>query len=230
MPTEKKEANRKETNKKETNKKPTTKKTTKSKNNNQTTEKKATQVKSKKTNTKEKAKSEVKETKKQNAVKTVDMQKMQEVVKQELNSKKTIPEEEQKKMNGEVFKNIIIAIGIVVFLNFIILGFINIQPSVFIVDLKVFAVGLLALAIILFEYAYKKDSGKIAIYGIETLVLSFCMIAFIYISIMLNSKFVVIVVLTTYAIAIYYTVKSAIIYKKMKKQYFIDAMKEIIKK
>ena len=81
-----------------------------------------------------------------------------------------------------------------------------------------------------FEYAYKKDSGKIAIYGIEMLVLALCMLAAIYIDIMLNSKFVIIAILTTYAIAIYYTVKSIIVYTKMKRQYFIDSMKKIIKK
>ena len=169
------------------------------------------------------------ETKKE--VKTVDMQEMQKVLKQEIKSKKIVTEEQQKKMNGEVFKNIIIAIAIVLFLNCIILGFMNIESSIFIVDLKVFAVSLLAVAIGIFEFAYKKDSGKAAIYGIEILFLALCMLAFIYIDIMLNSKFVIIAVLLTYAIAIYYTAKSIIVYKKMKKQYLIDSIKkEIVKK
>ena len=133
-------------------------------------------------------------------------------------------------MNVEVFKNIAIAIVMVVFLNFIILGFINIENSVFLVDLKVFAVSILAIAIGVFEYAYKKDSGKIAIYGIETLILAFAMLAFIYLDIMCHSNFVIITVLITYTTAIYYTVKSIIIYQKMKKQYYINSMKEIIKK
>ena len=109
-------------------------------------------------------------------------------------------------------------------------GFINIENSVFLVDLKVFAVSILAIAIGVFEYAYKKDSGKIAIYGIETLILAFAMLAFIYLDIMCHSNFVIITVLITYTIAIYYTVKSIIIYQKMKKQYYINSMKEIIKK
>ena len=48
----------------------------------------------------------------------------------------------------------------------------NIESSIFIVDLKVFAVSLLAVAIGIFEFAYKKDSGKAAIYGIEILFLA----------------------------------------------------------
>lgn len=241
--TAKKETSTKTTTKKTTAKKATTKKTEPSKK----TEKKPTKSKKKvvkEIDTKAEVEEAVKEidteleteevveeveTKKE--VKTVDMQEMQKVLKQEIKSKKTVTEEQQKKMNGEVFKNIIIAIAIVLFLNCIILGFMNIESSIFIVDLKVFAVSLLAVAIGIFEFAYKKDSGKAAIYGIEILFLALCMLAFIYIDIMLNSKFVIIAVLLTYAIAIYYTAKSIIVYKKMKKQYLIDSIKkEIVKK
>ena len=164
------------------------------------------------------------------SIEKIDIKKIQETLKKEITAKKVIPKEEQVKMNVEVFKNIAIAIVMVVFLNFIILGFINIENSVFLVDLKVFAVSILAIAIGVFEYAYKKDSGKIAIYGIETLILAFAMLAFIYLDIMCHSNFVIITVLITYTIAIYYTVKSIIIYQKMKKQYYINSMKEIIKK
>ena len=241
--TAKKETSTKTTTKKTTAKKATTKKAEPSKK----TEKKPTRSKKKvvkEIDTKAEVEEAVKEidtkleteevieeveTKKE--VKTVDMQEMQKVLKQEIKSKKTVTEEQQKKMNGEVFKNIIIAIAIVLFLNCIILGFMNIESSIFIVDLKVFAVSLLAVAIGIFEFAYKKDSGKAAIYGIEILFLALCMLAFIYIDIMLNSKFVIIAVLLTYAIAIYYTAKSIIVYKKMKKQYLIDSIKkEIVKK
>lgn len=247
-PTTKKETGTRSTAKKETSTKTATKKaTTKKAEHSKKTEKKPT--KSKKTvveeidtkaeveeavkeiDTKLETEEVVEEVETKKEVKTVDMQEMQKVLKQEIKSKKTVTEEQQKKMNGEVFKNIIIAIAIVLFLNCIILGFMNIENSIFIVDLKVFAVSLLAVAIGIFEFAYKKDSGKAAIYGIEILFLALCMLAFIYIDIMLNSKFVIIAVLLTYAIAIYYTAKSIIVYKKMKKQYLIDSIKkEIVKK
>ena len=234
-PATKKETGTRSTAKKETSTKTATKKaTTKKAEPSKKTEKKPT--KSKKTvveeiDTKAETEEVVEEVETKKEVKTVDMQEMQKVLKQEIKSKKTVTEEQQKKMNGEVFKNIIIAIAIVLFLNCIILGFMNIESSIFIVDLKVFAVSLLAVAIGIFEFAYKKDSGKAAIYGIEILFLALCMLAFIYIDIMLNSKFVIIAVLLTYAIAIYYTAKSIIVYKKMKKQYLIDSIKkEIVKK
>ena len=193
------------------------------------TAKKTSTTTKKKLTTKSSAKKAPSE-KNKKSIEKIDIKKIQETLKKEITAKKVIPKEEQDKMNVEVFKNIAIAIVMVVFLNFIILGFINIENSVFLVDLKVFAVSILAIAIGVFEYAYKKDSGKIAIYGIETLILAFAMLAFIYLDIMCHSNFVIITVLITYTIAIYYTVKSIIIYQKMKKQYYINSMKEIIKK
>ena len=217
--------------------------TTKKKSTTKSSAKKAPSEKNKKSTTKkekpstqknkEKIKEEIVEEpieENKKSIEKIDINKIQETLKKEITSKKVIPKEEQDKMNVEVFKNIAIAIVMVVFLNFIILGFINIENSVFLVDLKVFAVSILAIAIGVFEYAYKKDSGKIAIYGIETLILAFAMLAFIYLDIMCHSNFVIITVLITYTIAIYYTVKSIIIYQKMKKQYYINSMKEIIKK
>lgn len=217
--------------------------TTKKKSTTKSSAKKAPSEKNKKSTTKkekpstqknkEKIKEEIVEKpieENKKSIEKIDIKKIQETLKKEITAKKVIPKEEQDKMNVEVFKNIAIAIVMVVFLNFIILGFINIENSVFLVDLKVFAVSILAIAIGVFEYAYKKDSGKIAIYGIETLILAFAMLAFIYLDIMCHSNFVIITVLITYTIAIYYTVKSIIIYQKMKKQYYINSMKEIIKK
>lgn len=217
--------------------------TTKKKSTTKSSAKKAPPEKNKKSTTKkekpstqknkEKIKEEIAEKpieENKKSIEKIDIKKIQETLKKEITAKKVIPKEEQDKMNVEVFKNIAIAIVMVVFLNFIILGFINIENSVFLVDLKVFAVSILAIAIGVFEYAYKKDSGKIAIYGIETLILAFAMLAFIYLDIMCHSNFVIITVLITYTIAIYYTVKSIIIYQKMKKQYYINSMKEIIKK
>lgn len=155
---------------------------------------------------------------------------IQEVVAKEINENKKIPQEELKKMYKQVFINVFIAIVIMLYLNFLILGFKNIKDNVFITDLKVFSLTLLAIAIGLFEYAYKIDSGKFALYGIEVLLLSLVTIASIYIYLIWNEKFVYIMAFLTCVFAIYYTAKSIVIYSKMKKQYFLEKMKNIIKK
>lgn len=155
---------------------------------------------------------------------------IQEAVGKEIKENKKMPQEELKIIYKQVFQNVCIAIAIMIYLNFLILGFVNIKNEIFITDLKVFGITLLAIAIGIFEYAYNKDSGKIALYGIETLLLSFVTIALIYINLIWNSKFVYITAFSTYVFAIYYIAKSIVIYNKMKKQYFFEEMKKIIKK
>ncbi len=48
------------------------------------------------------------------------------------------------------------------------------KEEVYNVDLKVFSFIILVIAILLFERAYKKDSGKLCAFGIETLFFSNC--------------------------------------------------------
>ena len=154
---------------------------------------------------------------------------IEEAVGKEIKAKKKLPSEEIIKINSRVFQNICLAVVIMLYLNFIILGFINIEKSVFITDLKVFSMAILLVSIGVFEYAYKKDSGRYTINGIEVLMLSFITMILIYINIMWEGKFVYISAFFTYVFAIYYVAKSIIIYKKMKKEYFLGEMKEIIK-
>ena len=123
-----------------------------------------------------------------------------------------------------------LAVVIMIYLNFFSLGFVNIENSVLVTDLKVFSIALLVISVGIFEYAYKKDSGRHAAHGVEILLLAFTTMALIYVNLMWQKKFVYIVALITFVFAIYYVAKSIIVYKKMKKQYFINEMKEIIKK
>ena len=176
----------------------------------------------------EKDKKKNKETKKELA--KSEQKEIEEVVGKELKSKKKLPAEELKKINKRVFQNVFLAIVIMFYLDFIILGFVNIENSVFITDLKVFGMALLLVAIGIFEYAYKKDSGKHIIHGIEILLLAFITILLIYVNLMWSNKFIYITAFVSYAFAIYYVAKSIIIYKKMKKEYFLEEMKKIIKK
>ena len=78
------------------------------------------------------------------------------------------------------------------------------------------------------EKAYKEDSGKIAIFGIETIVLAVITLGLIYVNLMLSSNYINIVLIIAMIIAIYYVLKSIIMHIRGKKKYFIDNMKEII--
>ena len=153
-----------------------------------------------------------------------------EVVGKEIKKNKKVADVELGKIHTRVFQNICLAVAMMLYLNFVVLGFVNIENPVFVTDLKVFSIALLVIAVGVFEYAYKKDSGRHALHGIEILMLAFSTMALIYVNLMWTGKFVYIVALITFLFAIYYVAKSIIVYKKMKKQYFINEMKKVIKR
>lgn len=155
---------------------------------------------------------------------------IEEAVGKEIKKNKKVSNAELGKIHSRVFQNICIAVVIMIYFNFVALGFVNIENSVLVTDLKVFSIALLVISVGIFEYAYKKDSGRHAVHGVEILLLAFMTMALIYVNLMWQSKFVYIVALSAFVFAIYYVAKSIIVYKKMKKQYFINEMKEIIKK
>lgn len=158
------------------------------------------------------------------------MQMVENELKKDLKSKTKLPKEEEKKLSSVVFENLCVAITFMLYLFFIILGFINIKADVYIVDLKVFSCILLAIAILLFERAYKKDSGKLCAFAIETLFLSIATMGLLYVNIEINNIFLPIAATISLLFAIYYVAKSIYLYTNMKKKYFVDNMKDIMQK
>lgn len=150
-------------------------------------------------------------------------------IKKTMQEKQSLPKEESNKINRYLFQNIMVAIAIIVYFIFLNLGKQNIQLNVYVTDLKVFGMCILLLAIMLLEKAYKDDSGRLAVFGIEMIVLSLTTISLIYVDLMLSSRYSVILTSISYIFAIYYLIKSVVIYLKKRKKYFVDGMKEIIK-
>ena len=153
-----------------------------------------------------------------------------EEIKNMIKKTKDIPKEELEKIHKVIFKNIIIALCIIAYFIFLNLGQINIQNDVYVTDLKVFSVCVLLTAIAFIENAYKKDSGEIAIYGIEMIVLAISTVALIYVNMMFPEQYISIATLISYAFGIYYVFKSIVIYIRKKNQYFVNDMKEIMNK
>ena len=150
-------------------------------------------------------------------------------IKKSITAKNNLPKEENEKINRHLFQNIMVAIVIIIYFIFLNLGKNNIQGNVFVTDLKVFGMCIMLLAIALMEKAYKEDSGRIAVFAIEMIVLSLTTVSLIYIDLIFSTRFEFIVTAISYIFAIYYLIKSIIIYLKKRKKYFVDDMKEIIK-
>ena len=155
---------------------------------------------------------------------------IEEVVAKEIKKNKKIPKEALNKIYTRVFNNIFLAIAVILYLDFVILGFMNIDHNVLMTDLKVFGVMLLVISIYNIEKAYKNESKSYVISAIEFAVLAISTIMIIYINVIMPSKIVPIIVLLAFAFAIYYTIKATVIYLKSKKKYYMETMKEIIKK
>ena len=102
-------------------------------------------------------------------------------IEEEINQKTTLPNNLREKIKKDVFTNIIIAIGMIIYFTFLIMGSVGTVKTVRSIDFNIFSIVLLSVTIYLFEIAYKKDNGTLAIYGIETLIVSIITLFFPYI-------------------------------------------------
>ena len=137
-----------------------------------------------------------------------------------------------EKIDLDIFINLIIAIFVMAYFIFLSLGYINIKANILNVDLQVFCLVFLFTGIYIIEKAYKKDSGKISLYGIEILTFSFHTLTIEHFVKVYDLDFQVYVLTFAYLFAIYYVLKCIIIYTMAKRKYLanLSDIQEIVKK
>lgn len=168
-----------------------------------------------------------------NKRKEKEKQKNIEKIEKIIKDKHKIENEVTQQIKRKIVENFIIAIIFIIYLYLLYLGSQNIETSIYLTDLKVFSIGLVIVAIIIFEYSYKKDSGIMCIHGIEVLVIGIVTLFSIYIySLNVNRIFSLIITFIAILVIIYFIIKCIIILFKMKKQSLKskDDIKEIIQK
>ncbi len=156
-----------------------------------------------------------------------------EKIEKEINEKTKLPNEVKEKIKKEVFINIAVASVIILYLIFIVLGSVGSIKNVRAIDLNIFSIIFLGTAITIFEVAYRKDDGKLAIYGIESLVVAIFTLFLPYIIFELNKTDKKYYLMASIYIASYYILKSIIISAKTRSKYMnsnISDVKEIVKK
>ncbi len=148
-----------------------------------------------------------------------------------IDNRKILPEDELNKINKKIFENIIIADIVMLFLFLIGMGALNIDPNIFVTDLRVFSIGLIVFTIFLFEISYKKENTNLCIHGIEALFISLLILFSIYVYILYCSRFELYIALFSYLFALYYAGKSIYIYIKMVKNYYasLSDINQIVK-
>lgn len=146
------------------------------------------------------------------------MEKTAEMVK-EITVKRQMTTEVKEKLNKRIFINFLIAITLMSYMCVIDLVYMNIANHMTEILLKVFSIVNIFVTVVIFELAYRKDSGKIAICGIELLFFSVIILYMPYIYDNLNSIFCQILIFSPVFCAIYYVIKSIVIYIKTEKHY-----------
>ena len=147
-----------------------------------------------------------------------------------LKNRKKLPNELKQTRNKILFKNLWIAILITLYFLFINLGSINIERSVFIVDLKVFSLAILVLAIILFEKGYQQDNEWLFLNGVEALMVALITLFMPYMFWKPTMTLELFFYLSFLYFIVYYFIKSLVQAKKIKKKYMHSDAREIVKK
>ncbi len=132
-----------------------------------------------------------------------------EKIKKEIRNETSIPKEKRNELYKMIFENILFAIAILIYFIFIDIGYMLMKKQNFEITLKVSSM--------IFEYAYKKESGKYTIKGIEMLLISITTLIIMQIYKFYNNKLINSITILALAFSIYYMVKSIIIYIKYKK-------------
>ncbi len=128
-------------------------------------------------------------------------------------------ENNNKTILRKIFKNLIILVLIIFYFNLINITYITTNENLITLITSISSIVLLFLSILLFEVAYHKDNGKLAINGIEILVIAFHTLTIWYVISRSNLSFQSYILFSTYAVLIYYILKSIIVYTEGKREY-----------
>lgn len=141
-----------------------------------------------------------------------------EKIKDEINKSKKESKDKVKNsdLRKKLVRNLAIAILITIYFLFIDLGINSIPITVYMLDLKTFAVFIAIISIVIFEKAFKKDANYIAIHGIEMVIVGIETLLLLQLYSAGNEYFNYILFGITLGMIVYYLIKCLIIYIRHK--------------
>ncbi len=141
-----------------------------------------------------------------------------EKIKDEINKSKKESKDKVKNsdLRKKLVRNLAIAILITIYFLFIDLGINSIPITVYMLDLKTFAVFVAIISIVIFEKAFKKDANYIAIHGIEMVIVGIETLLLLQLYSAGNEYFNYILLGITLGMIVYYLIKCLIIYIRHK--------------
>lgn len=156
-----------------------------------------------------------------------------EKIEKEINEKTKLPDNIKEKIKKEIFTNIIVGSIIILYFILIILGSVDSTKNIRTIDMNIFSIIFLGISITIFEISYRKDNGKLAMYGIESLVVAMFTLFLPYIIFELDKTDKKYFLMSGIYISAYYILKTIFISIKTKNEYMnsnISDVKEIVKK
>jgi len=154
-----------------------------------------------------------------------------EIVEKERKANKRLTEPQKEELKKSAFSNCLAAIVMVFYFVLLTLAYEKMQKDVFMLDLKVFSGTFLATAILLFENAYKKDSGKRAIHAIELLAVAIVTLLLTHIYEIANGQFKMITLFLAGSSIVYYCIKCLImVIRQIRKSKLQDVKNLLVEK
>ena len=134
------------------------------------------------------------------------------------------------KVSFNVYKNILIAIMIMIYFIIINTLYYKLENSMLLNILKVLSIVILVFGIIVLEIAYRKDKGGLAINSIEIIVLAGHTLSIAHIVQLKKFEFANYILVSSYIFSIYFILKSIIIFTKERRDYLnsLSDIKEIV--
>ena len=134
------------------------------------------------------------------------------------------------KVSFNVYKNILIAIIIMIYFIMINTLYYKLDNLMLLNVLKVLSIVILVFGIIVLEIAYRKDKGGLAINSIEIIVLAGHTLSIAHIVQLQKFEFANYILVSSYIFSIYFILKSIIIFTKERRDYLnsLSDIKEIV--
>lgn len=153
-------------------------------------------------------------------------------IEDEIKQKTKLPNDIKEKIRKSIFTNMLIAIVVISYFIFLILGSTGNIKNIHTINFNIFSIILLGIAIALFEFAYKKDNGTIAMYAIETLIIALTTLFLPYVIFEVSQEHKKYYLLVSSYIGIYYIIKCIFISLNIRRRYLKEQsdIKDIVKK
>lgn len=146
-------------------------------------------------------------------------------------AKKKVPKQVSQEILKKIFKNLILAIVVMIYFISCNIVYTRLELEQMETITKVISGVFLLASIIFFEFAYKRDSGTLTMTAIELLVLSIHALFIHHIITIYQLDFRTYLLTSAYMFAIYYVLKSTVIYTRARIKYLksLSDISEIVK-